>query len=137
MWRSHLPSLPYRSGLRGCPSHIPEQPAQLIRRKSVFQAAVGAVTDVGLCREQTQSLPPSIFMAEAANPQINPEIPWSLLQSSGLVNELLWPEEEPDELIANADRAGSAGRLRAEGSSGHHTHGELQAELFARCLHGL
>lgn len=49
--------VPCRSGLRGCPSYIPKQPGQLISLKSVFQAAVEAVTDVGLCREQTQPLP--------------------------------------------------------------------------------
>lgn len=50
--------------------------------------------------QRTAPTPPSIFMAEATNPQIKPEISWCLWQGSGLLNELLWPEEDPEELIA-------------------------------------
>lgn len=51
-----------------------------------------------------------------------------------MVKELLWPEEGPGELIASADKAGSAegrGELRAPHPRG------VQAELFAQCLHRL
>lgn len=60
--------------------------------------------------QRTDPTPPGIFTAEATNPQIKAEMSWSLFQGSGTGNELWWPEEEPDELIANAAGAGAAGR---------------------------
>lgn len=54
----------------------------------------------------------------------------------GVVKELLWPEEGPGELIASADRAGSAGAEGRGELRAPHPRG-VQAELFAQCLHHL
>lgn len=39
--------------------------------------------------QRTDPIPPSTFVAGAANPQIKPEIPWSLFQGSGPGDDLL------------------------------------------------